>query len=101
MDLVRRLDYNTGGRQPPVTREASIRAALCRRKKPSRVDAEIKTARDNDRIFRYNYNGTAYLGLDDVDALRSKIESYVERREDPRTDLIGIANEWITEYANE
>lgn len=96
MDVVTRIDYNTGGYQPPVTREASIKSALCRRNKPSWVDKAITEARKNDQIFRYNYDGTAYLGIDDTEKLREKVASYAERRKEPRKDLIAIANEWIS-----
>lgn len=93
------LDNNTGGRQPPIHRQPPLRHMVNRGKwgyNPKRVKKAVEKAIQNGDVFRWEHpNGDVYLGLDDVEKLREKVASYAERREDPRTDLISVANQRI------
>lgn len=95
--LLRTLEYNTGGRQPPLHRQAPLRQMVGReRYKPEWVKNAVEKARQNEEIFRWRDDeGTAYLGLDDPDVLREKVASYAQRRDEPRKDLISVANQRI------
>lgn len=91
-----RVEHNTGGYQPPIAPKPSITAGVVRcGHQPDAVESAIsKLCQDGD-LFRWrdSRDGTLYLGIDDIETLRAKISSYATRRDDPRQDLIGIANQ--------
>lgn len=97
------LDHNTGGYQPPIHRQAPLRQMVNRgRCDPKRVKHAVEKARQNGDVFRWRSDdGTAYLGIDNADELRGKLSGYAESRDEPRKDLIAVANQRVEHLSTE
>lgn len=102
--LLARLDYNTGGYQPPLAPQPSIfHGTFLSGFQAASVEKALTKVRTDGHIFRWEHpeEETYYLGIDDVETLRRKTANYCERRDDPRTDLIGVANQRIGHLEDE
>lgn len=108
--VIKRVEHNTGGYQPPLATEASIQGGVYRSYSthddvtPQTVHSCLMKACQDGRLFRWRDetdpdatgdSDTVYVGLDEIDALRQRIASYVDRRDDPNTRLIAVANQRI------
>lgn len=97
--VLRRLELNTGGYQPPLASKQTVRcSAIWSGGFPSdAVDKALKKARQNGDLFRWYHDAEEryYLGVDDPAALRERVTAYAQRRSEPRKDLIAVANQRI------
>ncbi|QCC60733.1 hypothetical protein NP511_01970 [Natrinema thermotolerans] len=95
--LVRAVDYNSGRKQPPLAKKTSVIGTLhgagYGRFGLEELDKAITAACRNGDLFRAeDGNGDVRLGINDRWKLREKIESNLSCVEEPRDDVIGLAN---------
>ena len=98
--VIRCVDYNSGRMQPPLAKQSSVigslHAAGYGRYGLEELHRAITAARRNGDLFRVEDDrGDVRLGIDDAETLLEKIESNRSRRESPRRDVIGLANQRI------
>lgn len=104
--VIRAVDYNSGRKQPPLAKQSSVIGTLHAsgygRFGLEEVHKAITAARRNGDLFRAeDARGDVRLGINDRWKLREKIESNLSRVEDPRDDVIGLANQRIQQLRGE
>ncbi|WP_121744414.1 hypothetical protein [Natronorubrum halophilum] len=95
--IIRVVDLNSGHKQPPLASKPSVVGNRCRSGYSLEdISKAITAARSNGDLFQVKDNeGRVRLGINDDEALLEKIETYLSRYDDPREDLIGLANKRI------
>ncbi|WP_436344516.1 hypothetical protein [Natronorubrum sp. FCH18a] len=95
--VVRVIDYNSGRKQPPLASKPSVVGSLCRSGYSlEEISRAITAARRNGDLFQTDdAEGCIRLGINDATKLLEKIETNRSHCDDPRRDVIGIANQRI------
>ncbi|WP_137288857.1 hypothetical protein [Natronorubrum halophilum] len=95
--IIRVVDLNSGHKQPPLASKPSVVGNRCRSGYSlEEISRAITAARSNGDLFQVEDDeGRVRLGIDDDEVLLEKIETYLSRADDPREDLIGLANKRI------
>jgi hypothetical protein len=98
--LIRAVDHNSGRKQPPLAKKTSVIGTLhgagYGRFGLEELHKAITAARRNGDLFRAEDDrGDLRLGIDDDETLVEKVESNLSCCDDPRRDVIGIANRRI------
>lgn len=91
------VDHNSGHIQPPLASKPSVIGTLQRAGYGlEETHRALTAARRNGDLFQaQDREGRTRIGIDDPDTLLEKIETNRLRAENPRRDVIGIANQRI------
>ncbi|ELZ12480.1 hypothetical protein C478_10401 [Natrinema thermotolerans DSM 11552] len=95
--LVRAVDYNSGRKQPPLAKKTSVIGTLhgagYGRFGLEELDKAITAACRNGDLFRAkDADGDVRLGINDAEKLLEKVESNLSCCNNPRGDIIELAN---------
>ncbi|QLG47913.1 hypothetical protein [Natrinema halophilum] len=95
--LIRAVDYNSGHMQPPLAKQTSVIGTLhgagYGRFGLDELHKAITAARRNGDLFRATDDeGDTRLGINNAERLLEKIETNRSRVDEPRRDVIGLAN---------
>jgi len=98
--VLRCVDFNSGHKQPPLAKRSAIIQSVHTsghgRYSLEETHRAIQAARSNGDLWQVEDDeGDARLGIDDPETLREKIETNLSRVENPRRDVIGLANQRI------
>ncbi|GAB3669506.1 hypothetical protein [Halopiger thermotolerans] len=94
---IRATDFNSGHMQPPLASKPSVIGTLQRAGYGlEEIHRALTAARRNGDLFEAeDREGRKRIGIDDAEVLLEKIETNRSRAENPRRDVIGIANQRI------
>ena len=114
--VVRIIEMNTGGVQPPLASRGAI-GVVAKHARAGRtpgwtldeVERSLALACDRHVLFQWHDDdgeagrspGTVYYGLDDATRLREKTAEHATRASTPNRVLIGAANSRIASLANQ
>ncbi|PCR89296.1 hypothetical protein [Natrinema ejinorense] len=98
--LIRAVDHNSGHCQPPLAKKSSVIGTLhgagYGRYGLEELRKAIRAACRNGDLFEVEDDeGRTRLGINDRWKLREKIETNLSRVDEPRADVIGLANQRI------
>ena len=98
--VIRTVDFNSGRAQPPLAKQSSVIGSLHSAGYgsyglDSLHDAIVAAAANGDLFRAKDAHGDPRLGINDEQKLIEKIESNLSYDDDPRTDVIGLANRRI------
>lgn len=98
--LIRCVDHNSGRVQPPLAKHTSVLQTLhgagYGRYGLEEIDRALTAARANGDLFVVaDAEGDVWVGLNDRWRLREKIDSHTRAIDEPRRDLIGLANQRV------
>jgi len=104
--LIRAVDHNSGRKQPPLAKKTSVIGTLhgagYGRFGLEELHKAITAACRNGDLFRAEDDrGDLRLGINDAEILLEKVESNLSCCDDPRRDVIGIANRRIQKLRGE
>ncbi|AHG00900.1 hypothetical protein HALLA_11990 [Halostagnicola larsenii XH-48] len=96
-EVIRVVDYQSGHIQPPLASKPSVLGILSRgRYGLDKISRAIVAARSNGDLFVVtDPTGRQRIGINDREILREKIAQHLSRTDDPRKDVIGLANDRI------
>lgn len=99
---VRAVDYNSGHRQPPLASKPSVIGTLNRAGFGiEEIHKAIMAARRNGDLFEVeDDDGRTCLGINDAEKLLEKIQTNLSRVDNPRKDMIGLANARVQKLRN-
>ncbi|WP_226041590.1 hypothetical protein [Natrinema sp. DC36] len=91
------VDHNSGNKQPPLASKPSVVGTLNRAGFGlEEIHRAFTAARRNGDLFQTKDDeGRTWIGINDRWKLREKIESNLSRVDDPREEVIGLANDRV------
>ncbi|WP_226040865.1 hypothetical protein [Natrinema sp. DC36] len=91
------VDHNSGNKQPPLASKPSVVGTLNQAGFGiEEIHRAFTAARRNDDLFQTKDDeGRTWIGINDRWKLREKIESNLSRVDDPREEVIGLANDRV------
>ncbi|GAA1280361.1 MULTISPECIES: hypothetical protein [Actinomycetes] len=104
--VIRAVDFQSGHMQPPLAKQTSVIGTLHAAGYGSYSLEEAHRAitasvANGDLVRTKDSDGTVRLGLADPEKLAEKIETNLSRVEEPRRDIIGLANRQIQQLRSD